>query len=49
MAHLEVEPQAVLGAQRVLPHAYVILQAIVQRACEADVAALKVTAEGEVA
>lgn len=49
LAHLEVEPQAMLGAQGVLLHAYVILQAIVRRTCKADVAALEVTAEGELA
>ena len=49
LAHLEVKPQPVLGPKCILLHAYVILQAIVRRTCEADVAALEVTAEGEVA
>ena len=49
LAHLKVEPQSVLGPKCILAHAYVILQATVRRTCEADVAALKVTAEGEVA
>lgn len=46
--HLEMEPQPVLRPKRVLPHVYVILQPIVRCACEAKVAALKVTAEGEI-
>lgn len=43
-----MEPKPVLGTKGILPHMYIIFQAIV-RACEADVATLKVTVEGEVA
>ena len=47
--HLKVEPQPVLWAVCVLTHIDVVLQTIVRRACEANVAAFKVTGEGEVA
>ncbi len=47
--HLEVEPQPVLGAICVLTHINIILQPVVCNLGKADVAALKVTAEGEVA
>ena len=47
--HLEMEPQPVLGPKSVLSYIDVILQSVVQCACEANVAPLKVTAECEVA